>query len=1052
MKKLSTLLGLLVLFLANAVTVKAQTPTADPITSAEVPTGYYFIASTESTAFEITSPYIATNGGTMKLVAQSDVSTDVTNSKVGIWYIEKTGTTSNNGKASYSIKGLQTNTYWAASENAPLGGTAGVYNIIQTADNANSYYFSGNGGGITNNAYVNATSATAFGRNNSGSYNKWKLIPAGIQDITLNYTAGSRTFSVSKLVANGSVDPSLDFYTNFNPSTVNVVEGTNAYNVTCTANFPFEEGKYYKMKIRWKNENDNKNQMDNNVYTYRSVVWDGTDKGIISTREVVTESNGALWCLEVVAGTANQVYLCNAVGDKVTIDNATTNNLKAYMSSTGTKFYVKKGNTSDGYENGFRLSDLTADNANLNDIYGQLGYWTDGGSRTDAGSTFTVYEATQPTNQTINTIVATNTATNEAITIDNVNTQVKLTTTGKDVLVHNSFFTLSNGTYDSENHKLTINYTTTAPYAISGTTDENKTWQVIRTRTDGAEIANCYLKVNGSNIQSCNNTLDKTSISAICTFDATDANKWAIIPAEATFNKFYLVNKSDETKKAYLSAETQGTTVTMSSENATAFYLAAQPTFSGITGGFTIQPNNTNNHAIGDHCNGNLGYWCNRSDDTELNDAGSIFRIANLVDDCKALVPTTTDYVGCLSADTQASLKSDAITTCEAFLEKYNEAKASDASYIAPDPNKFYRITFTRGNVSPSLVNSIANAEGTVNEADDKRLVTYVTQSTNTPSAIVKFENIDGEGNFYIKDINSGLYYGSKNDTDSKLYGVKNPQWAGHYAIKYSINGTLTNLGVYNASASNITDQYMWSRGDNESSILNSWNAVWFHSPYNNNATTGDENSIEAGCVVKVQEVTTYPVTITEAGYASLCLPFSVSLPEGLTASKVTAVGDDTNELNLVSLDGTVAAGEPVILSGEAGNYTLTINADDGTKTSDNLLTGTSVKRTGITDTYYALGYKALDASNADQKTAGFYKVSTENMPANKAYLLKTSIPAAQQSVAMFSFNFGGITGINNATTAPADANIYYDLQGRRVLYPAHGIFVKANGQKVFIK
>lgn len=1043
MKKLSTLFGLLVLFLANAVTVKAQTPTAEPITSAEVPTGYYFIASTESTAYDITSPYIAANGGTMKLVAQSAVTTDVSSSTVGLWYIEKTGTNT------YTIKSQETGTYWSAGTNAPLGGSAGVYNINQTATDANSYYFSGNGGGINNHGYVNATNATAFERNNSGSYNKWKLIPAGVQNITLNYTVGTRTFSSSKLVATGTeVNPSLDFYTNFQPTTVSVVEGTDTYNVTCTANFPFEEGKYYKMKIRWNNDNDRNNDKTDGVYTYRSVVWDGTDKGKISTREAVTESNNALWKIEIVSGTANQAYLCNAVsGEKVTIDN-TNDGTRAYMSSTGTKFYVKKGNTGDNYTNGFRLASLSNNNASINDVSGTLGYWTNSNSPTDAGSTFTIYEATQPTSQTINTIVATNTATNEAITIENVNAQANLTTTGKDILVHNSFFTLSNGTYDSENQKLTIDYTTTAPYTISGTTTDNKAWQIIRTRYDGATPANCYLKVNGENIQSRYNTLDKTSLTAIRTFNNTDANKWAIIPAEATFNKFYFVNKSDETKKAYLANEEQGTLVTMSSENATAFYLAAQPTFSGITGGFTIQPNNTNNHAVGDHDSGSLCYWSNRNS-SELNDAGSIFRIANLVDDCKALVPTTTDYVGCFSADAQASLKADAITTCEAFFAKYDEVKASSASYITPDPNKFYRITFTRGNVSPSLVNSTASADGTINEEDALRLVTYVAQSTNTPSAIVKFEKIDGEDHFYIKDVNSGLYYGSKNSSDGKLYGVKNTQWAGHYDIKYSINGTLSNLGIYNASASSITDQYMWSRGETESSILSDWNAVWFHSPYNNNAETGDETSIEAGCVVKAQEATTYPVTITEAGYASLCLPFSVTLPEGLTANKVTAVGD-TNELNLVSLNGTVAAGEPVILSGEAGSYTLTINSEEGTKTTDNLLSGTNVKRTGITDTYYALGYKAVGSS--DTKTAGLFKVSTENMPANKAYLLKTNIPAAQQSVAMFSFNFGGITGINNATTAPADANIYYDLQGRRVLYPAHGIFVKANGQKVFIK
>ena len=120
------------------------------------------------------------------------------------------------------------------------------------------------------------------------------------------------------------------------------------------------------------------------------------------------------------------------------------------------------------------------------------------------------------------------------------------------------------------------------------------------------------------------------------------------------------------------------------------------------------------------------------------------------------------------------------------------------------------------------------------------------------------------------------------------------------------------------------------------------------------------------------------------------------------------------------------------------------------------ILTGTTAKRTDISDIYYALGYKALNAENAEEKTAGFYKVTTTRMPANKAYLLKDRIPANSQNAALFLFNFEGntttavsaVSAINNNCSD----NVYYDLNGRRVLYPTHGIYVKSNGQKVFIQ
>ena len=82
----------------------------------------------------------------------------------------------------------------------------------------------------------------------------------------------------------------------------------------------------------------------------------------------------------------------------------------------------------------------------------------------------------------------------------------------------------------------------------------------------------------------------------------------------------------------------------------------------------------------------------------------------------------------------------------------------------------------------------------------------------------------------------------------------------------------------------------------------------------------------------------------------------------------------------------------------------------------------------------------------------GMYKITSETdrtIAANKAYMGSTTAASSNMKV----FNFGGIsTGINNAVAGNAKNNVYYDLNGRRVLYPAHGVFVKANGEKVYIK
>ena len=99
------------------------------------------------------------------------------------------------------------------------------------------------------------------------------------------------------------------------------------------------------------------------------------------------------------------------------------------------------------------------------------------------------------------------------------------------------------------------------------------------------------------------------------------------------------------------------------------------------------------------------------------------------------------------------------------------------------------------------------------------------------------------------------------------------------------------------------------------------------------------------------------------------------------------------------------------------------------------------------------MAYKALNSENADAKTAGFFRVTTTNMPANKAYLLKKDIPTQAFGAALFFFNFNNeTTGILKVVNTENNSNVYYDLNGHRVLYPTRGIYVKGNGQKVFIK
>lgn len=103
-----------------------------------------------------------------------------------------------------------------------------------------------------------------------------------------------------------------------------------------------------------------------------------------------------------------------------------------------------------------------------------------------------------------------------------------------------------------------------------------------------------------------------------------------------------------------------------------------------------------------------------------------------------------------------------------------------------------------------------------------------------------------------------------------------------------------------------------------------------------------------------------------------------------------------------------------------------------------NELRGSSTP-TASDGTLYALAYKS--------SVLGFYKVKSGiNIPVGKAY-----ISSADGSRDFFSLDSDDdATAIKNMKIGK-DNNVYYDLSGRRVLYPKKGLYIM-NGKKVIIK
>lgn len=398
------------------------------------------------------------------------------------------------------------------------------------------------------------------------------------------------------------------------------------------------------------------------------------------------------------------------------------------------------------------------------------------------------------------------------------------------------------------------------------------------------------------------------------------------------------------------------------------------------------------------------------------------------------------NYVGYTKMSDAQKTASEALSAATDIETKASKAKAlSDAinasSIVTPEADKYYTIQCVRG--VRNGVYFYENYGDTQSTQGYNALFTTATLGTNIVPFLWQFEQLTDENKtdrYYIRPANSKNYLSNTIEANYWLRII--PEDNTEKSVKrgeYYLNTASNKVNQPFAVA--ITDKASnKSNGENVLSVRTEDNHVvaW------DNGNDGSSNNF------RILEVTTIPVNITSAGYATLNLPMAVNIPANVKAYTGQKEG---NELKLTAITtGIIPAETPVVLEGAEGTHNFDINYDNTATIANNGLNGTLVPTAIDNDaTAYVLGNGS--------KGVAFYKVNSatdRTIGANKAYAGSTTVDAAAN---VLVFNFSGVTtGIDNAATTQSNSNAYYDLNGRRVLYPAHGIFVKENGQKVFIK
>ena len=183
--------------------------------------------------------------------------------------------------------------------------------------------------------------------------------------------------------------------------------------------------------------------------------------------------------------------------------------------------------------------------------------------------------------------------------------------------------------------------------------------------------------------------------------------------------------------------------------------------------------------------------------------------------------------------------------------------------------------------------------------------------------------------------------------------------------------------------------------------------------------------------------------TITEAGWATLYLPFAASVPEGVTAYTITDV--ENGALVKEEVTGVIPSNTGVLLKGDAGEYVFE-EAEEPEPIEANLLIGTAADEG---ETFNEPGFKYYILANDAENGIGFYFQKDTNGKSAFCGQYKAVLVLPEKTDAI-GFRLDGATMIE-AVEAPADDALIYDLTGRRVQDAASGIYI-VNGKKVLVK
>ena len=236
--------------------------------------------------------------------------------------------------------------------------------------------------------------------------------------------------------------------------------------------------------------------------------------------------------------------------------------------------------------------------------------------------------------------------------------------------------------------------------------------------------------------------------------------------------------------------------------------------------------------------------------------------------------------------------------------------------------------------------------------------------------------------------------------------------------------------------------------------IRSTGDGINYVNDYDNLVFGNDKSNKENLSTFALTEVTDYPFTMPVSGVATLCLPFHVVLPEGMSAYDVAmanvSAGADSDEyicaMQPVASPGEVLrAATPVVVKAVEGEYQLAITMEGAgavTGLAGSLLQGNMLK-CSLAPTEAERTFVLTDGE-------GFLSVDeTYTLSANQARVV-CDATAEIAAARVLRLDFDATTSVGQVVSSDEE-QIIYSVTGVRLMTPQKGINI-INHRKVIVK